>query len=221
MPSVNETTTRLSERTLTLLRTLAPQVGLAPEDISANGTAGYVRFLHATHAYIRTSVPLMVEARQRFADLGEDDVVAYLDQHILEETDHDLWTIEDLAINGLETDPSWATLIPEIAAAPGAQYYHIRHGNPWLFFAYVYALETSPPSPRLVDHLKEATGLPDSAFRTLQAHQDLDVGHAADLGALIDSFRLTAAEELAFQRNALVSFTQIHTGVRQALASAA
>jgi hypothetical protein len=194
---------------------------LSPEEITTTGVTGYVRFLHATHAYIRTSVPLMIEARQRFAELDQDHVVAYLDQHIAEEADHDLWTIEDLAANGLDTDASWATLIPEIAAAPGAQYYHIRHGNPWLFFAYVYALETSPPSRRLVDHLKTTTGLPDSAFRTLRAHQDLDVHHAADLGALIDAFVLTAEEQLAFQRNALVSFTHIHTGVRQALAVAA
>jgi pyrroloquinoline quinone (PQQ) biosynthesis protein C len=211
----------LSRRTLTLLRTLAPHVGLSPQDITVHGVDGYVRFQHATHAYIRTSVPLMHEARKRFAELKQDRVVAYLDQHIVEEADHDLWTIEDLATNGLDTDTRAAELIPEIAAAPGAQYYHIRHGNPWLFFAYVYALETSPPTTRLIDDLRTATGLPDSAFRTLRAHQDLDVQHADDLAALIDTFVLTTEEQLAFQRNALVSLTQILFGVRQALAETA
>ena len=203
-------TVSLSARTLTLLRALAPNVGLSPQEITRFGTDGYVRFLHATHAYIRTSVPLMVDARTRFTELNERHIVDYLAQHIVEETDHDL-----------DTDTSAAEMIPEIAAATGAQYYHVRHGNPWLFFAYVYALETSPPSSVLIEHLRDETGLPDSAFRTLRAHQDLDTGHAADLADLIDTFSLTPREELAFQENALLSFTQIHVGVRKALAIAA
>lgn len=214
-------TVSLSARTLTLLRALAPNVGLSPQEITRFGTDGYVRFLHATHAYIRTSVPLMVDARTRFTELNERHIVDYLAQHIVEETDHDRWTIEDLERHGLDTDTSAAEMIPEIAAATGAQYYHVRHGNPWLFFAYVYALETSPPSSVLIEHLRDETGLPDSAFRTLRAHQDLDTGHAADLADLIDTFSLTPREELAFQENALLSFTQIHVGVRKALAIAA
>ena len=172
------------------LRALAPNVGLSPQEITRFGTDGYVRFLHATHAYIRTSVPLMVDARTRFTELNERHIVDYLAQHIVEETDHDRWTIEDLERHGLDTDTSAAEMIPEIAAATGAQYYHVRHGNPWLFFAYVYALETSPPSSVLIEHLRDETGLPDSAFRTLRAHQDLDTGHAADLADLIDTFSL-------------------------------
>lgn len=208
----------LSARTNLLLRTLAPHTGLSADEIGANGKEGYARFMRATHAYIRTSVPLMVEARARFAQLvGQDHIVSYLDHHIEEEMRHDVWTIEDLAEHGLNTDTSDVELIPEIAAACGTQYYHVHHGNPWLFFGYIFSLESFPPGAELIEHLIASTGLPPSAFRTLQVHSDLDQEHASDLADLIDTFELGAEAESAFQFNALASSTQISVGVRRAL----
>ncbi len=207
----------LSERTLLLLRAFAPQTGLSVDEIAFTGVSGYVRFMHATHAYMRASVPLMVAARDRFQLLGEKDVVSYLNQHIIEETGHDTWLLEDLATHDLETDTTEIALLPEFATACGCQYYHILHGNPWLFFAYVFALEISPPTTHLIAELEKRTGLNPTAFRTLQEHQDLDDGHAADLAELIDTFDLSPSVDLAFQQNALLSRTQIHVGIRRAL----
>lgn len=207
----------LSSRTLLLLRTLAPTTGLSPEEVCRTGADGFACYLRATLAYIRASVPLMEEACLRFAQLGEQKVVAYLQNHIEEERDHDLWTIEDLQACGLSADLLDVELIPEIAAACGAQYYHIRHGNPWLFFAYVFALETEPPSRRFLDVLRTETGLPDPAFRTVALHQELDGGHSADLADLIDTFQLTEPESRAFLANAVATATQLHVAVRKAL----
>ncbi len=216
-PTVAPVKASLSGRTLLLLRTFAPQTGLSAEEIATAGVAGYIRFMHATHAYMRTSVPLMVAARDRFESLYEKSVVSYLDQHIIEETGHDAWLLEDLAANDLDVDLTAVARMPEFAAACGSQYYHILHGNPWLFFAYVFALEISPPTTHLIGELEKRTGLDPTAFRTLQEHQNLDDGHSADLARLIDTFQLSPSVELAFQRNALLSRTQIHVGIRRFL----
>lgn len=213
-----QTRPSLSSRTLTLLRTAAPTTGLSPEEIGKDGAASYIRFLRATHVYLRASVPLMEAAIERAsADPRYRYVIPYLTQHITEEAGHDVWLLEDIASVGYSCDTASEELIPELAEIVGTQYFHVNHGNLWLFFGYMYALETGSPSGRLIDELKLTTGLPSSAFRTLVEHQELDGDHSAELAELIDGFDLSAEEELAFMKNSLATGMLIHAGTRAAL----
>ena len=52
-----------------------------------------------------------------------------------------------------------------------------------------------PPSPELIAELKARTGYPAEAFRTLEEHGELDVGHRSELNETIDALPLTRDHE--------------------------
>lgn len=208
----------LSTRTLTLLQAAAPTTGLSPEEIGEGGAESYVRFLRATHVYLRASVPLMRAAIERANGSPRyRHLIPYLAQHIEDESGHDEWLLEDIAGAGYSCDTTREELIPELAQIVGTQYFHVLHGNLWQFFGYMYALETGSPSERLIEELKRSTGLPASAFRTLVEHQELDGSHSSELAELIDGFNLSAVEESEFIKNSLATGMLIHAGTRAAL----
>jgi Iron-containing redox enzyme len=167
----------------------------------------YADYLVTMHGVIRASVPLMETARARAAEL-EDPVaaglVAYLDEHIPEEADHDEWLLEDLELLGrpsspvLERPPS-----STVAALVGAQYYWILHYHPVALLGYIAVLEGYPPDPAEIERVAERTGLPSGAFRTLAAHAELDQHHRDELMAAIDALPLTAAQERALGMSAV------------------
>lgn len=207
----------LSARTRMLVRVASPTTGLSPQEIGVDGKESYGRFLRATHAYLRASVPLMQCAMGRFRQIPDLRTAEYLEKHIQEELHHDEWMLEDLECASLSTSTDTEETSVIVAAVVGAQYYHILHGAPWLFLAYMYALESQPPTSQLVSELKELTGLPDAAFRTMIEHQELDRGHADELATIIDGFALSAALESSFIENALWTNMQIHHSIRSAL----
>lgn len=156
----------------------------------------YPEFLFATHAIIRSSVPLMQTARDRALELAEDDrsariVADYLDSHIEEERDHDEWLLDDMAVLGfergevLDRPPSGP-----VAALVGAQYYWILHYHPVALLGYIALLEGYPITNDEVALLQERTRFPVDAFRTLAKHAELDPHHGAELDEVIDSLPL-------------------------------
>jgi Iron-containing redox enzyme len=157
----------------------------------------YPEYLITMHGVIRASVPLMEAARARAAELPESDavaagLVAYLDEHIPEEADHDEWLLEDLELLGrrrssvLARGPS-----STIAALVGAQYYWIFHYHPVVLLGYIAVLEGYPPDPADVEMLAARTGFPPEAFRTLAAHAELDQHHRDELLEAIDALPLS------------------------------
>jgi hypothetical protein len=155
--------------------------------------ACYVEYLVASHAVVRASVPLLHAAlEQARASAGHDAVCAsivdYLEQHLVEEADHDEWLLEDLESIGVprsvavDRRPSAA-----VAALVGAQYYWIRHAHPVALLGYLAVLEGHPPTLAAIDQLMERTGYERRAFRTLIEHADIDQTHGEEVLQLIDA----------------------------------
>jgi len=132
----------------------------------------------------------------------------YLVQHIQEEMDHDIWTLDDLESVGIDRVTVLAAPPPSIVAAlVGAQYYWILHSHPIAILGYMLMLESNAPSVSLVDELFQKTGLPEELFRTHRIHATLDPGHQADLYRLLDQLPMTEAQYR------LLGYSIAHTGL--------
>ena len=171
----------------------------------------YPEYLVASHGVIRASVPLMRTALDRArASAASDSVAAglasYLEPHIDEELDHDVWLLEDLETLGRDPDevcsrpPSAA-----IAALVGAPYYWTLHYHPVAVLGYIALLEGYPPRITEVDALMAGTGYPREAFRTLIRHAELDPLHRDDLDEALDRLPLTPAQSTVIATTALHS----------------
>jgi len=156
----------------------------------------FPRYLMMLHTAIRASVLLMEEASKiaagQFASESYSSaLVAYLDEHIEEERDHDIWLLEDLATLGV-TEAEAALVMPlsVVASMVGSQYYYIKHVNPAIILGYLAAIEGYQLDSGLLDKARERTGYPESAFRTLYLHSELDQDHAGELAEAIDGMGL-------------------------------
>lgn len=156
----------------------------------------YREYLATMYDTVRASVPLMEAALARAEELAPDDpaaarLAAYLPTHIAEETDHDVWLLEDLA--AIHTAPSRTVERPpaaQVAAVVGAQYYWIAHGHPIALLAYMAVLESHAPSVAVIERLIERTGYDRPVFRTMLEHAVLDEGHSEGLFRLVDELPL-------------------------------
>jgi hypothetical protein len=159
--------------------------------------AAWLAFLGVLYGSIRASVPLLEAARDRARDLSPADPLAaglvdYLHRHAEEERGHDEWLLQDLQSVGvasaelLSRPPSGA-----VAALVGAQYYWVLHYHPVCVLGYLMVIEGNPPDRRRLQDLRNRSGLPASAFRTMLEHADLDIGHAAELADLLDRLPLS------------------------------
>ncbi len=157
----------------------------------------FPRFLVLLHQIMRASVPLMAEARRVAAEKLEHDptaplLVAYLTEHITEETSHDIWTLEDLESAGFDSSTLLDQIsLPDVAGMIGAQYYWIRHHHPLAVLGYIAILEGSPPSSAHIDRIQSETGFPQDLFRTYRMHGDFDPHHREELWTLIDRLPLS------------------------------
>lgn len=171
----------------------------------------YAEYLFSSHCIARASVPLMQTARERALDMGEEDPVGgvlatYLEGHIVEETGHDEWFLEDLDVLGWDRSeilarPPSAT----VASMVGAQYYWVLHYHPVALLGFLTALESHPPSRSLIDELVSRTGHPPNAFRTLIEHADLDPHHSDELYGLLDDLPVTR------EQSTMLGLSGIHT----------
>jgi hypothetical protein len=176
----------------------------------------YPEALFMSHCVIRASVPLMETARDRAVSLSAEDPVAaplaaYLEEHIPEELHHDEWLLEDLETIGVARgDVLTRVPSPTVAELVGAQYYWIFHYHPVAILGYISLLEGYPPSPQMIEEMRERTGYPDEAFRTLRLHGELDPGHAQELDETLDRLRLTRQQSTVVGLSAMAS-VQLYT----------
>jgi hypothetical protein len=168
----------------------------------------YLAYLYEMYALLRASVPLMERAAWRCAQLSDDALAVplgrYLESHAEQERGHDVWLLEDVVAAG--GDPTEAAArLPSLIVADlvGAQYYWIEHHHPVTLLGYIRVLEGNAPAPWLATRLAAETGLPDSAFRTLREHAELDAAHLGELDELLDKLPLTSAQQTALAVNAL------------------
>ena len=176
----------------------------------------YPEFLFMSHSIIRASVPLMETARDRAGGLSAEDRAAaplavYLDEHIPEELHHDEWLLDDLAAIGVERDAVLTRVpSPTVAELVGAQYYWIFHYHPVAVLGYISLLEGYPPSPEMIEGMRDRTGYPDEAFRTLRLHGELDPGHSQELDDTLDRLQLTREQSTVVGLSAMAS-VQLYT----------
>lgn len=150
------------------------------------------------YAIVHGGLSVMRSALRRAETLSlEGDPVAqplskYLAHHIEEERDHDTWLLDDMAAAGMDIDFTRNRIIPgPIAALLGAQMYWIEREHPVAFLGYMAAVEGNPPTLAHLDEIRQRTGYPEAAFRTMREHADADIGHAEELRTLIDKLPLT------------------------------
>jgi hypothetical protein len=169
----------------------------------------YPEFLFGCYCLARASVPLMEATRKKALEMADDDEVCaalapYLEEHILEETGHDEWFLEDLEVLGMNRDAILSRPPPAtLASTVGAQYYWAFHYHPVAILGFLIALEGNPPSRELIDQLRKGTGHDSRAFRTLIEHAELDPHHGEELNRLLDELSLTRDQSTVVGLSAL------------------
>ncbi|WP_173514887.1 iron-containing redox enzyme family protein [Ensifer sesbaniae] len=155
-----------------------------------------IAFLVLLHQIMRASVPLMQSAAVKCDQLEGTDKLApllgeYYRHHVSEELHHDTWALEDLETAGC--DPRRLLSITpsvEVARLVGTQYYWLHHHHPLMLLGYITVLEAFPPADSMIDEIRDRSGLPDSTFRTLRIHGDLDPTHSAEIDQTFDALPL-------------------------------
>jgi hypothetical protein len=168
----------------------------------------YPAYLGMMHMIGRSTVPLMTAALERAHELAPDEVatglISYLEHHIPEETGHDAWLLEDLAITGADSTKPLRRIPPvSVATLVGAQYYWLRHHHPVSLLGHMAAIEGYPPPLGFARRLQDLTGYPEQAFRSIRRHERLDIRHGRELFAVIDNLPLTRDHETMLGLSAL------------------
>lgn len=168
-------------------------------------------FLMQIFCVMRGGLGLMSAALDRARVLPEDPVASrlasYLQVHIEEEKDHDLWLLEDICSLGyrkcevLEAPPCTATI-----NLIGSQHFWMNHVHPVAVMGYLILMEGYAPLPAQLQEIQARSGAPATAFRCLLRHAEDDPGHLADLNQTLDAMQLTGEQAHAV---AMCSFAAI------------
>jgi hypothetical protein len=158
-------------------------------------------FLVQLHRVMQAGLHLMQTARDRSLALPDDPVARivapYLEQHILEEKDHDDWLLDDIGTLGITPAQVASTPpLPAVVSLLGAQYFWALHIHPVTVFGYLIVLEGYPPLAEQLEAIRKRTRLPKTAFRCLIAHADNDPHHIADLNRTLDSMPLSDEQQM-------------------------
>jgi hypothetical protein len=158
-------------------------------------------FLVQLHRVMQAGLHLMQTARDRSLALPDDPVsrivAPYLEQHILEEKDHDDWLLDDIGTLGITPAQVASTPpLPAVVSLLGAQYFWALHIHPVTVFGYLIVLEGYPPLAEQLEAIRKRTRLPKTAFRCLIAHADNDPHHIADLNRTLDSMPLSEEQQM-------------------------
>jgi hypothetical protein len=198
---------------------------IAMVDADLTGAAGRVwlhprlrelfpELLFTVHQVTRATAPSMRAAAEAAEKLiGCDPIAAplheYLAEHTIEETGHDIWTLDDLRVLGypvetvLERIPSSA-----VAALVGSQYYWTYHFHPVAYLSYVAVLE-GPQTLEFIDAVIERTGLPRDAFSTHIIHAKLDIHHVKAFDEFLDRLPLTERHHEILGVNAIATVAML------------
>ena len=160
--------------------------------------AVYRYYLFQSHSIIRASVPLMEATLEccRSSKYLSDPVLKlfgdYLERHILEESGHDEWILDDAQVLGIQRR-ALLERIPTRTALQlvGSQYYWIHHYNPVAMLGYIAVLEGTPPESEFIEDVARRNKLTLQAFSSFLLHAKIDPRHRADLDLLLDVLPLT------------------------------
>ncbi|HET8659775.1 MAG TPA: iron-containing redox enzyme family protein [Micromonosporaceae bacterium] len=166
----------------------------------------YRAWLEISHDLLRATAPLLAEAVAECVRRGEGRLAAYYAEQLQEEYGHEDWVAQDYAAAG--GDPAHLgqrVPAPVAARLAGAQYYWLRHAHPVALAGHIAVLEWHPPRPNLVPTLVRRTGLPRTAFSTLERHIDLDAGHGRRLEQALSGMDLPVQWRRLLTTSALTS----------------
>jgi len=173
--------------------------------------------LHLKKLYhcVSSSVPLMEEALRHANQLSDNCRVAnllipYLEKHIEEETNHDLWLLEDIESLGIRKDLVTAMITPpDVAVLIGSQYYYCSRTHPVALLSYFALVEGYPPKKEFLDEIVENTSIPREALRSFYEHAEMDIHHSEELWSLIESLPLTPGHVELLGINALLCIDKL------------
>jgi pyrroloquinoline quinone (PQQ) biosynthesis protein C len=161
----------------------------------------YREYLFQSHSIIRASVPLMRATLEccRSARYASDSVLQtfgdYLERHILEESGHDNWILDDAEVMGIDRQLLLnRSPKPTAVRMVGSQYYWIHHYHPVAMMGYIAVMEGTPPEAEFIEEVARRNGLPLEAFSSFMLHAKVDPKHRADLDLLLDTLALSQHE---------------------------
>ena len=168
-------------------------------------------FLLELYSLVSCSVPLMQAAYQRASELAATEPLAaktaeYLKQHIVEETHHDEWLLDDLVASGMDRTSvlsRWPGT--NIASLVGAQYCWIRHAHPVALFGYLAVIEGNPPLAEHLIEIQVQTDFPPESFRCLHQHAADDIEHLNELRTAIAGLPLQPRHEALIAMSAFAT----------------
>jgi Iron-containing redox enzyme len=206
----NSVASRLQDKLAPLMAEVSVRSRLMAEH--ARPKAMYATLLEFLYSDMRASVPLLIAAKQKAAELaaGGDAVsqglIDWLGRHALAEAGHDLWLLGDYSRIGgdaalLASRPG----SPSVGAMVGSVYYWTLHAHPIAILGYAAVLEGTPPTTTFIDRMMWRTGFPPDAFHALREHAAIDEEHGIELFVLLDSLPLTSEHE------AIVGMTALQT----------
>jgi hypothetical protein len=180
--------------------------------------AVYPEYLYQSHSIIRASVPLMqatlkvCESKQHSTDPVLQRFAEYLAHHIVEESGHDEWILNDAQTIGIDRR-LLLERIPKNTAKQmvGSQYYWIHHYHPVAMLGYIAVMEGTPPKTEFVEAVARRTQLPLEAFSSFLLHAKVDPRHRADLDALLDLLPLTEDHHTVIGLSALDTIKYLKT----------
>lgn len=181
----------------------------------------YLAFLGQAYHHVKQTVPLMMACGARLPTRLEW-LRGALVEYIEEEYGHQEWILDDIRALGGDAD-AVAKAIPAPATELMVRYVRdvIAYDNSVGFFGMVHVLEgtSTAIATQAAEKMRDGAGLPANAFRYLESHGSLDVGHLAffekqinrleapgDLQAVIDTanmvYRLYGAMFRNLERDA-------------------
>ncbi len=160
------------------------------------------------------SVSLMKEVVRCSESIVDDPVteplIKYMKKHIVEETGHDEWFLEDLNVLGVSRESVLASLPSlNLTTLMGSQYFWINHVDPVAFMGFLACTEIHHPTVEYVETLIKQSGLPAEGFSSLMHHANVDIHHKKEIINTLNSLPLTEEQFKLIELSAFQTYRYI------------
>ena len=159
--------------------------------------ASYRAYLVQAYHHVKHTVPLLMACGSRLP-VEKEWLREAIAEYIKEETGHQEWILNDLRACGEDPEQHrYGLPNRETELMVAYAYDTIQRGNPVAFFGMVLVLEGT--SIQLATHaaqaIRDALGLPATAFSYLSSHGSLDVGHMEFFTSLMNRLQSDADKQ--------------------------
>ena len=159
--------------------------------------ASYRAYLVQAYHHVKHTVPLLMACGSRLP-VEKEWLREAIAEYIKEETGHQEWILNDLRACGEDPEQHrYGLPNRETELMVAYAYDTIQRRNPVAFFGMVLVLEGT--SIQLATHaaqaIRDALGLPATAFSYLSSHGSLDVGHMEFFTSLMNRLQSDADKQ--------------------------